>query len=77
MAKSFSVGHLELRELLVMDAVEFRIIMRDLSATLDTMAEVLGVARRLIAGYRKDKPIPRHIALAARMLRATAQQRGA
>jgi hypothetical protein len=56
-----------------MDATEFRWIMQELNATLDSMAAALGVARRLFADYRKSKPIPRHIALAARMLHASSQ----
>ena len=39
-----------------------------LHLTLDGMAARLGVARRLVADYRKDKPIPKHIALATRYL---------
>jgi hypothetical protein len=32
------------------------------------MAAALEISRRLVADYRKDKPIPRHIALATRYL---------
>lgn len=47
---------------------EFRSAMDDLHMSLDGMAVRLGVARRLIAEYRKDKPIPRTVALATRHL---------
>ncbi len=47
---------------------EFRNAMAALNMSLDGMAAHLGVARRLIAAYRKDKPIPRHVALATRYL---------
>jgi len=36
--------------------------------SLDGMAIALDISRRQVASYRKDKPIPRHIALAARYL---------
>lgn len=51
-----------------LDNRDFRLAMDKLDMSLDGMAARLGVARRLIAGYRKDKPIPRHIALATRYL---------
>lgn len=47
---------------------EFSQAMKDLGMSLDGMAEALQVSRRLIARYRKDTPIPRHIALATRYL---------
>ena len=47
---------------------DFRRAMDDLGMTLDGMAAALEVSRRLIAEYRKDKPIPRHIGLATRYL---------
>jgi hypothetical protein len=47
---------------------EFREAMDTLHLTLDGMAARLGIARRLVADYRKDKPIPKHIALATRYL---------
>lgn len=47
---------------------EFRAAMDQMNMSLDGMAAHLGVARRLVADYRKDKPIPRHIALATRYL---------
>ncbi|KAA9354268.1 DUF2442 domain-containing protein [Ochrobactrum quorumnocens] len=42
--------------------------MDQLGMTLDGMAAALEVSRRLVADYRKDKPIPRYIALATRYL---------
>lgn len=47
---------------------EFRDAMDSLQMTLDGMAARLGVARRLIADYRKDKAIPKSVALATRYL---------
>lgn len=47
---------------------EFRSAMDKLHMSLDGMAVRLGVARRLIAEYRKDRPIPRTVALATRHL---------
>ena len=46
----------------------FRDAMRTLGLSLDGMAAALEVSRRLVADYRKDKPIPRHIALATQYL---------
>ena len=54
-----------------MDNGEFREAMEKLRFTLDGMAARLGVARRLIADYRKDKPIPKVVALATRQLLST------
>lgn len=51
-----------------MDNREFRDAMETLRMTLDSMAARLGVARRLIADYRKDKPVPKVVALATRYL---------
>jgi hypothetical protein len=51
-----------------LDNTEFREAMDRLQMSLDGMAARLGIARRLIAEYRKDKPIPKHIALATRYL---------
>lgn len=48
--------------------LEFREAMDSLHMSLDGMAARLGVARRLIADYRKDKPIPKTVALATRYL---------
>lgn len=47
---------------------DFRAAMTALDMTLDGMAAALGISRRMIAEYRKDKPIPRHIGLATRYL---------
>ena len=47
---------------------DFRAAMDDLGMTLDGMAAALEVSRRLVADYRKDKPIPQHISLATRYL---------
>jgi len=47
---------------------EFRDAMDKLNLTLDGMSARLGIARRLVADYRKDKPIPKHIALATKYL---------
>ncbi|MGH2343107.1 DUF2442 domain-containing protein [Segnochrobactraceae bacterium EtOH-i3] len=47
---------------------EFRDAMDRLGLSLDGMAAALEISRRLVADYRKDKPIPRHIALATRYL---------
>lgn len=54
-----------------MDNVEFREAMDHLHFTLDGMAARLGIARRLIADYRKDKAIPKVVALATRQLLST------
>jgi len=43
---------------------DFRSIMDEMGLTLDVMAATLEVSRRQIANYRKDKPIPKHIAMA-------------
>lgn len=47
---------------------EFRDAMDRLQMSLDGMASRLGIARRLVADYRKDKPIPKTVALATRYL---------
>jgi hypothetical protein len=47
---------------------EFRDAMDQLGFTLDGMASRLGLSRRLIASYRKDKPIPETVGLAIRYL---------
>ena len=47
---------------------DFRQAMDTMRMTLDGMAVTLGIARRSIAEYRKDKPIPRYLALAVRQL---------
>lgn len=51
-----------------LDNDEFRQAMADLKLSLDGMAARLGIARRLVADYRKDKPIPQAIALATKYL---------
>jgi DNA-binding XRE family transcriptional regulator len=51
-----------------MTNAEFRAAMGSLRFTLDTMASRLGISRRLIASYRKDKPLPKVVALATRYL---------
>ena len=50
------------------DNAAFRKAMDELDMSLDGMAAQLEISRRLVADYRKDKPIPRHIALATRYL---------
>ena len=47
---------------------EFRLAMDELGFSLDGMAARLGLSRRLIADYRKDKPIPQTVGLAVRYL---------
>ncbi len=47
---------------------EFREAMDEMHMSLDGMAAHLGVSRRLVADYRKDKPIPKLVALATRYL---------
>lgn len=47
---------------------EFRQAMAALNLSLDGMAADLDISRSLVAEYRKDKPIPRHVALATRYL---------
>lgn len=49
---------------------DFRIAMAILGLSLDAMAAVLGIGRRQVAHYRKDLPLPPHIALAVRQLLA-------
>ena len=48
--------------------LDFRMAMDELGVTLDGMAAALEISRRIVADYRKDKPIPRHIAFATRYL---------
>ncbi|HXT05552.1 MAG TPA: hypothetical protein VN715_01275 [Roseiarcus sp.] len=47
---------------------DFRKAMDTLHVSLDGMAADLDLSRSLIAEYRKDKRIPRHVALATRYL---------
>lgn len=54
----------------LLDNAGFRDAMARLNMSLDGMAAHLGIARRLVADYRKDKPVPRHVALATRHLLA-------
>lgn len=56
---------------------EFRSIMDRLELSLDGMAASLEVSRRLIADYRASKPIPSHIALAARYLASLSEKEAA
>lgn len=55
------INELSPREL---DNAEFRDAMSQLRLSLDGMAARLGIARRLVADYRKDRPIPKTVALA-------------
>jgi hypothetical protein len=50
------------------DNEDFRQAMDHLGYSLEGMAQALEVSRRLVADYRKDKRIPRHIGLATRYL---------
>ena len=50
------------------DNASFRKVMDDLGLTLDGMAAQLEISRRMVARYRREAPIPRHIALATRYL---------
>jgi hypothetical protein len=58
------------------DNAHFRRIMDELDMSLDGMAAQLEISRRLVARYRKDTPIPRHIALATRYLAEHLGSRG-
>jgi hypothetical protein len=51
-----------------LDNAQFREAMDEMKMSLEGMAAHLGVSRRLIADYRKDKPIPKAVALATRYL---------
>lgn len=64
----FSAVWLDKLPSLDFDNAAFRKAMDDLKLSLDGMAAQLEISRRLVASYRKDKPIPRHIALATRYL---------
>lgn len=50
------------------DNHEFRSAMDELGFSLDGMAARLRISRRLVADYRKDKPIPPTVSLAVRYL---------
>ena len=60
-----------------MSNAEFRDAMFSLDAKLDEMAVRLGIARRLVADYRKDKKIPRSVAMATRFLLGMADRKTA
>jgi hypothetical protein len=47
---------------------DFRQAMEQLHLSLDGMAAMLDISRRKVAEYRKDDPIPKHIAYATRYL---------
>lgn len=64
----FSAEWLEALPPVTFTNAEFRAAMEALGLSLDGMAAALEISRRLVASYRKDKPIPRHIALATRYL---------
>lgn len=64
----FSAIWLDMLPALDFDNEDFRAAMDDLRLSLDGMAAQLEISRRMVASYRKDKPIPRHIALATRYL---------
>jgi hypothetical protein len=51
-----------------MESAEFRWAMETMGLTLDGMAACLGLSRRTVADYRKNRPIPRSIALATNYL---------
>jgi Protein of unknown function (DUF2442). len=59
-----------------LDNEEFREAMAQLRLSLDGMAARLGIARRLVADYRKDRPIPKTVALATRYLLEHQQRAG-
>jgi len=66
--KEFIVPRSDTRRHSRMSNTEFRRAMEVLDASLDDMAERLGIARRLVAHYRKDADIPATIALSVRYL---------
>ena len=51
-----------------MTSADFAAFMKRHRLSLDATAAQLGISRRLVAYYAKDRPIPRHIALACRYL---------
>lgn len=59
-----------LRELALgnMSNSEFRLACETLGLMIEEVAGRLGVSNRSIAGYRRDRPVPRAIALAVRFL---------
>ena len=64
----FSAVWLEALPSVEFDNADFRRAMDEMGMSLDGMAAALEISRRLVADYRKDKPIPRHIGLATRYL---------
>lgn len=66
----------ELAEPATLSNDEFRSAMDLLHMSLDGMAVRLGIARRLVADYRKNRPIPRTVALATRHLIERQRQNG-
>jgi hypothetical protein len=64
----FSAVWLESLPALGFSNAQFRAAMSTLGLSLDGMAAALEISRRLVAEYRKDKPVPRHIALATQYL---------
>lgn len=56
------------------DNQDFIEAMEKLGMSLDGMALTLDISRRLVADYRKNKPIPRHIAYATRYLVERSEQ---
>jgi hypothetical protein len=62
-----AVSLLELPQTL-MDNREFCNIMSDLNLSVEGLSALLGLSRRVIADYRRDKSIPKHVALSLRYL---------
>ncbi|WP_082531803.1 DUF2442 domain-containing protein [Methylobacterium sp. Leaf469] len=59
----------------VMTNSDFTAFLKRTGFTLDAAAAQLGIARRLVAYYAKDREIPRYIALACRQLEAGALEK--
>lgn len=76
MRKRCKVSAQTVANLASMDAAEFRKVMDDIDASLDMMAELLGIARRNAASYRKDLVIPPAVALAARHIHTLVPRSG-
>lgn len=64
----FSAAWLESLPSIEFSNADFRAAMDTLGHSLEGMAAALQISRRLVADYRKDKPIPRHIAFATRYM---------
>jgi hypothetical protein len=64
----FSASWLERLPSVGFTNADFRAAMSELGLSLEGMAAALEISRRLVAEYRKDKPIPHHIALATQYL---------